>query len=101
MNDLELINEKEIPPQSIKGKENFFSIEQTTYLTYEGINLFQLPEITKLQEDMANIIKENMELKKTNEIFEKEINFLKSLILINNLNLFSEYSYTSSKFSLK
>jgi hypothetical protein len=33
---------------------------------------------------------ENFELKKLNEILEKEVNLLKSLILINNLNLNSE-----------
>ena len=41
-----------------------------------------------------NFIKQNSELKKLNDILEREINLLKSLILINNLNLNTSDSKT-------
>jgi hypothetical protein len=44
--------------------------------------------------------KENLELKKTNEILEREINLLKSLILINNLNL-NTNDFKPCKYNIK
>ena len=48
-------------------------------------------ECSKLKIDtnsiLDNFMKDNSELKKLNEILEREVNLLKSLLLVNNLNL--------------
>ena len=51
----------------------------------EVVQKIPIPQVdTTTLDDYA---KQNIELKKINEILEREINLLKSLILINNLNL--------------
>ncbi len=47
--------------------------------------------------DYENLVKENKNLKYENQLLEREINILKSLILINNLNLSSIDDYYDSK----
>ena len=48
--------------------------------------------------DFENLVKENKNQKYENQLLEREINILKSLILINNLNLSSiDIDYYESK----
>jgi hypothetical protein len=70
----------------INNFENIFIIESTIQICIQNqIN-------NKINDNPStiifeNFVKENNELKRLNEILEREINLLKSLILINNLNL--------------
>ncbi len=52
---------------------------------------------SEINHPTSHILKENFELKKLNEILEREINLLKSLLLINNLNLNTTDSKTRNK----
>jgi hypothetical protein len=48
--------------------------------------------------EYIDLVKDNNELKNLNEILEREVNLLKSLILINNLNLNSKDIFSKSNY---
>ena len=65
-----------------------FVIECSSQFSIESHRNNQLNEnLTHSNLIINNFIKDNNELKILNDILEREINLLKSLILINNLNL--------------
>jgi hypothetical protein len=79
---------------SFQITEFYIEIKTEKKLSFEINNINNFTINHKIQEHIKtsnsiidNYLKENNELKKYNEILEREINLLKSLILINNLNL--------------
>lgn len=73
--------QQELGPSKFEMESNFqFS------LYCDSVNKIE-EQILNSNSIIENYFKENSELKKLNDILEREINLLKSLILINNLNL--------------
>ena len=63
-----------------------------------GFSIIPPPGPLFVSSPSHDIIKRNSELKKLNDILEREINLLKSLILINNLNLNTTESKSRKNF---
>ncbi len=79
----------DICKKSIDSKEismDVNMIENAIDFFIENTNSLTLP-IDRIHSSTLVLEKENSDLKRLNEILEKEINLLKSLLLINNLNL--------------
>lgn len=76
-NNLNNFQKEQIIANSVENYEFEFLCEETPKIDLEQFDTYKI---------------ENEELKKLNEILEREINLLKSLILINNLNLNSSDS---------
>ena len=100
----ELKKIREIEENEIQEKSNYltdnsnqklywndlkFQIENPIRIFIENNLNMKLPviQVDTFGFTLEDYVKENNELKKINEILEREINLLKSLILINNLNL--------------
>jgi hypothetical protein len=78
-NEIHLSKEKQTPKFEIEANLQFS-------LYCNTINKIE-EQIMNSNSIIENYFKENSELKQLNDILEREINLLKSLILINNLNL--------------
>jgi len=91
--ELEIIENSNMPtsePDHSMSRSNLdLKIENTIIISIENDTSAKIPviQVDNLGLTLEDYSKENIELKKTNEILEREINLLKSLILINNLNL--------------
>ena len=91
--ELEIIENSNMPtsePDHSMSRSNLdLKIENTIIISIEIDTSAKIPviQVDNLGLTLEDYSKENIELKKTNEILEREINLLKSLILINNLNL--------------
>lgn len=89
-----ITNEKELNSKSAQikdssttqKKEDLFAFNQIENIIDLNFILTNENKIEENKKNLENLKEDNVDLGKLNEILEREINLLKSLILINNLN---------------